>query len=338
MIKLDNNQLRFSFPNVHDDAECRIAFQRTLRIPDDNREYPLPAGLGHFPQFHVDDFAAKVPGTWVQHGGTLLPMWQSEALWIDFGTWGSEYPCAVKIAAGKINAVSGKPWTPELQSDPQDYVVIPTQPWLDGFNVAKDLIRQFVSMPLGQGYSAEEQLTGVAEHGGIQVLVYPIKAERWEQILSERLAVRESDYLEYPRFCRTIANGVSEMGLAPGGLMRQEIYEDEYGLDAWDTGNYSRCFVHLLNSAQFQSVTGHPPPTKPMTPAEYKRSGIPWFDYYGDGANAIGGAGPLASLKSLAAKVIETVGKPMAQNDPLEINSTITLHTPHKKIVREAPF
>ena len=25
-----------------------------------------------------------------------------------------------------------------------------------------------------------------------------------------------------------------EMGLAPGGLMRQEIYEDEYGFSAWD--------------------------------------------------------------------------------------------------------
>ena len=25
-----------------------------------------------------------------------------------------------------------------------------------------------------------------------------------------------------------------DMGLAPGGRMRQEIYEDPYGLDAWD--------------------------------------------------------------------------------------------------------
>ena len=38
------------------------------------------------------------------------------------------------------------------------------------------------------------------------------------------------------------------MGLAPGGLMRQQIYEDEYGLDAWEPSARSRCFVHIINS------------------------------------------------------------------------------------------
>ena len=59
---------------------------------------------------------------------------QSEALWIRFS---ASYPCAVKIAAGKINAVSGEAWTAELQSGPQDYVVVPGQPWLDGFSSAQ---------------------------------------------------------------------------------------------------------------------------------------------------------------------------------------------------------
>ena len=44
------------------------------------------------------------------------------------------------------------------------------------------------------------------------------------------------------------------MGLAPGGLMRQEIYEDDYGIKAWDTTVRSRCYVHILNSVQFLSV------------------------------------------------------------------------------------
>ena len=42
MIDLMNNQLTFRFPEVHKKALCSIDFQRTLRIPDDNREYPLP--------------------------------------------------------------------------------------------------------------------------------------------------------------------------------------------------------------------------------------------------------------------------------------------------------
>ena len=53
----------------------------------------------------------------------------------------------------------------------------PEQPWLDGFNVSEDFIRQFIAMPLGEGFTAEEQITGKAEHGGLQIIVYPMKHE-----------------------------------------------------------------------------------------------------------------------------------------------------------------
>ena len=58
---------------------------------------------------------------------------------------------------------------------------IPEQSWLDGYCIEKDIIRQFVAMPLGSGYSAEEQITGEAEHGGIQIIVYPMKPEIFEK-------------------------------------------------------------------------------------------------------------------------------------------------------------
>ena len=61
MIELRRHRLEVSFPEVHADARCTIEFQRTLRIPDDNRDYPLPAGLGQFPLAHVDDFADRLP-------------------------------------------------------------------------------------------------------------------------------------------------------------------------------------------------------------------------------------------------------------------------------------
>ena len=67
---------------------------------------------------------------------------------------------AVKVAAGKVNAVTGEPWSDGLTERPQDYLVVPDQPWLDGFCVEKGLVRQFVATPLGEGYTAEEQLTG----------------------------------------------------------------------------------------------------------------------------------------------------------------------------------
>jgi hypothetical protein len=39
----------------------QIEFQRTLRIPDDGKIYPLPAGFGRFPLRHVDDYKETVP-------------------------------------------------------------------------------------------------------------------------------------------------------------------------------------------------------------------------------------------------------------------------------------
>ena len=61
MIELKHDALQFSFPEVHPDAMLTIEFQRTFRIPDDDRDYPLPPGLGRFPLRHVDDFANSVP-------------------------------------------------------------------------------------------------------------------------------------------------------------------------------------------------------------------------------------------------------------------------------------
>ena len=154
MIELQDDALTFSFPDVHPEARLSIDLQRTLRIPDDGNDYPLPPGLGRFPIRLVDDFSKEVPRTWFQHGGVMLPMYQSEALWLNFQCgWveknNTQYPFAIKIAAGKINAVSGDAWTDGLQSRSQDYMVAPEQPWLDGFCVEKGYIRQFVAMPLG---------------------------------------------------------------------------------------------------------------------------------------------------------------------------------------------
>lgn len=89
------------------------------------------------------------------------------------------------------------------------------------------------------------------------------------------------------------------LGLAPSGLMFQEIYEDPYGFEAWDTSARSRCFVHLLNSLQFLTVTGGEPPNIPPTAEEYTNAGLPWFEYYAWDREALHGAKQLADLDSV---------------------------------------
>ena len=326
MIELHDDQLVFRFPEVHEDAELTVDFQRTLRIPDDNREYPLPPGLGSFPLRHVDDHAARTPESWQRHGGVFLPMYQAEAMWIDFD---ASYPMAVKVAAGKINAVTGEPWTNEMSESPQDYLVVPDQPWLDGFYARKGSIRQFVAMPLGQGYTAEEQLTGAAEHGGLQILVYPMKASVYEARYKVPLVY--SGLTSYS----VAESAPQEMGLAPGGLMRQEIYEDDYGFDAWETSVRSRCFVHILNSVQYLAVCGVEPPTMPPTAAEYTRAGLPWFDYYGGDLKALEGSAKLANLDSVAAKMWKVGAGNLAGNDPVE---PVVIKQLNRQRVREGEF
>lgn len=188
MLELQNNRLVFSFPEVHPDAKCTIEFVRTLRLPDDGKTYPLPPGIGTFPLKHTDDFKSKVSEDTAKKGGVMLPMYQSEALWIRFSSNfvsnQGVYPFAVKIAAGKRSAITANAWVGALKDG--DYVVVPTQPWIDGFVVSEGQVRQFVAAPLGMGFTVEEQLTQKAEFGGIQLEVYPMKREEFDKRFPKR--------------------------------------------------------------------------------------------------------------------------------------------------------
>jgi hypothetical protein len=336
MVERKRDGLMFTFPEVHRDAQLHIGFQRTLRIPDDGRDYALPPGLGRFPLRHVDDFAGRVPAAWQRHGGVLLPMYQSEALWIHFMS-ATGYPFAVKVATGKVNAVTGASWSDGLHRDPQDYLAVPDQPWLDGYCVEKGVIRQFVAIPLGSGYSAEEQVTGEAEHGGIQVVVYPLKADVWRR--TRRVAIGRRDVVCMDMPAMFEASASYDMGLAPGGRMTQDIYDDERGFEDWDTRHRSRCFVHLANSLVWQAITGTAPPEPPPTAEAYTRAGLPWFDYYDADRRALEGANRLGTLKSVAALGKEKGEVPLPENASVEPQKVVKLRARASEAeVREGAF
>jgi hypothetical protein len=96
-----------------------VGFQRTLRIPDDGRTYPLPPGLGLLPIHSVDDYADRVSRSWRTAGRYFVALYRREALWIS--VHGAPWkPNAVKIGIGGINAVSSRVWDEALHEDPQD--------------------------------------------------------------------------------------------------------------------------------------------------------------------------------------------------------------------------
>ncbi len=341
MIELKSDNLVVSFPELPYEPRFTINFQRTLRIPDDGRSYPLPPGLGSFPLRHIDDHASRLPPEWLTRGGVLLPMWQSEALWLNFYGWSipdrdTEYPFAIKVATGKVSAVTGEPWRSGLSRNPQNYLVFPGQPWLDGYCVEKGMIRQFVAMPLGEGYSVEEQLTGEGEFGGMQIEVFPMRTGAFEK----RFPVRPPRLLrELEMRCLCSEDTRAGMGLAPGGRMRQEIYQDPYSIHDWDTEHSSRCFVHLVNAATWQAITGQKPPSKPMTAREYTGAGLPWFDYYDADLKALEGAGKLAKLKAVKETAREKRADPLSDNESVAVNNVVQLRAGLKRHqVRETDF
>jgi len=348
MIELHNDSLDFSFPEVDAGAWLRVRLRRTLRIPDDGRNYPLPPGLERFPLRHVDDFAARLPDEWVRHGGVMLPMYQSEALWLEFRS--SWYPFAVKVATGKINAVTGERWREGLHRDPQDYLVVPPQPWLDGYCAENGSVRQFVAMPLGAGYTAEEQITGEAEQGGLQIIVFPIKREVLKRIVAEYMeSLKESgayhgdgddedwDLASFFTVCG--ADPSSAMGIGAGGRIKQQIYKDPHKLEDWDLDVSSRCFVHIANSLVWRAITGSEPPMVPLTSEEYTRAGLPWFSYYAEEQTAVDGSRTLMRMKSVFQLGLEKGDVPLPENQSVETNHVIGLtEKPSPLRVREGRF
>lgn len=166
----------------HQLQSLTISFKRTIRVPDNAKKANLPPDLGNFPLFKVRDFASNLPLPMARQGGLFFPMYQREAMWIDFT---AHSPFMIKIYAGGVNVVSGEHSIETAETmkrrrglavgkkNIQDYVVVPSQPWLDGFAVSPGIVRQFVAMPVGTGYSVEAQLTGQGVAGGLQFEITP---------------------------------------------------------------------------------------------------------------------------------------------------------------------
>ncbi|MEJ7809792.1 MAG: hypothetical protein WKG32_05170 [Gemmatimonadaceae bacterium] len=272
---------------------CAVSFQRTLRIPDDGRVYPLPPALGTFRVHRVADYAARVPAEWCERGGAFIAMYQREALWLGFeGEAGA--PSAVTVAVGGINAVSGERSRAALRADPQDYLIVPDQPWLDGLNTGAGSIRQFVAMPLGLGYTVEGQIAGAEEFGGVQIAAYEAKPGRVPSAPPRSRGGR-------PRpMGAPVAEPSVAMGLGAGGQIAQKIYPDPHGLDTWDVESRLEVVVHIANSAQYREITGLAPPSTPVSARSYTELGLPWFELYDEERGDVAPSEGLRRVRSIA--------------------------------------
>ena len=164
-----------------------VRFMRTLRLPESGT-HQLPPGLGAFPLRSVTDYPDRAPARWLRNGGVLLPVHRREAMWLSLS---STAPAALQVGVGKVCAVSGQPWSDRLSQDPQNYVVLPRQPWLDGVNSGRGTIRQFVAVPREPGAAAgrgaaDEQAWGEEVWGGVRLQVFELRRELLDAWLAAR--------------------------------------------------------------------------------------------------------------------------------------------------------
>ncbi len=291
-----------------------VSLQRTLRIPEDGQHYPLPPSLGPFNVHRVDDFAERVPAKWRHNAAFFLPVYQREAIWLGFG--GEDWkPNAVKVAVGGVNAVSGTVWEEGLNSDPQDYLVCPDQPWLDGINAGANFVRQFIATPLGELKTVEGQITGREETGGLQLVVYEPKRGKFP----------DEPPPASPAEIQYGSDTWVEMGLDAGGRIKQKIYSDPYGIVVWDQQNHETVSVYLLNSEQYRAICDLEPPTTPVSAATYAEFGLPWFDLYDESMADIPAPRNLSELKTRPATTDST---DLIDADKLPVER---LHRPHSK-------
>ncbi|RDH75645.1 hypothetical protein DVS77_25845 [Mycolicibacterium moriokaense] len=294
-----------------------VNFQRTLRIPETGL-HPLPPGLGRFPLRRVADYPATAPAEWLARGGVMLPVYQCEAMWLSFD---SSEPAALQIGVGKVCAVSGLPWIEQLIREPQNYVALPEQPWLDGINAGEGFIRQFVAAPLGSGATVEGQVTGQETHGGVQLRAVGLTEQALAEWRATQVAVQPTCYEGPPPLMAEDGVGDAGMGLGAGGRMRQEVYADDRKLADYDESGALRVFVHLCSAAQWTAITGEAPPPTPVDRDAYVRAGLPWFDFYQADAKDLAASEVLAK--------VDTVGKKLGTKAdpyvPVDMNTVIAL-------------
>jgi hypothetical protein len=202
-------------------------------------------------------------------------MYQREALWINFSAaWWK--PNAVKVGLGRVNALSGEEWNLTLGDRPQNYLVAPEQPWLDGIKAGEGYIRQFVAVPHGSGYSVEGQLRGKESDEALRIAVFEAKAGRFPD--APPYDDREVAYEDAPAMAQSARK--SSMGLGAGGKMRQKVYPDSYGLETWEQESAIEIVVYIINSEDFHAIVGEQPPQSPVDAETYTAYGYPWFDLY----------------------------------------------------------
>lgn len=271
-------------------GRLRVVLHKTARVANDGLVHGLPPNLGIFPIFAAKDFPGQVPPEW-EENALFIAIQNNEAMWMSFSRagngnswipgWRNEWrnhPVAAIVGAGGINCLTGEKLASTLEED--GYMVVPPQPWLDGWKNQKGAVYQFVGTEYqkGEGKTVGEQLLGAeSKTGAIGIASYDPKPgasvpevatpDHYAEggiVAFSKAAIPpfapagvkySADFaaadLEIEPFLRRCTMPMSEMGLGKGGQISQKIYPDPYGREVWSDTAAARVALYLVSAEQF---------------------------------------------------------------------------------------
>lgn len=71
---------------------------RTVRVPEDGKNYDLPLDLGTFPLFNIQPFRHRLPPSIAAQGGLFLPMYRKSYLCVDRGDMWSQWQLRIAVS------------------------------------------------------------------------------------------------------------------------------------------------------------------------------------------------------------------------------------------------
>lgn len=253
-ITTDRGALTITFPELGRDARLHVTFQRALRTPD---PVGRPGAVGGHGALRL------AQGSPDGDAHATIPMWQSEATWLDFSS-PHLHPFLVMVGVDGVNVISGHAFTGAPDFDAGDYLEVPTQPSLASYRSLAGDNRQFVA--------PSTHAVGSAAGTLVQLTVIPMRAEAW--------AGRRRHLPSASGTCVLCDMSRAGQSGAHPRLPAPRVMGPLESADTWHPTMFDAAAVRIVNSITWKSLTGEPVPHVALTSTDYADHDLPWDPVY----------------------------------------------------------